>query len=103
MWECSVKKSIDFCFECADYPCEDILSFHASRPHRIEIRDAQEYMKNAGFQSWFSEMVEHYSCRSCRTLNSAYDLPCRTCSTEPSCRYVEHHAAEIRRYLDARK
>lgn len=103
MRECSLRKGIDFCIECEDYPCEEILSFHASRPHRIEICKDLVYIKSSGFESWFSEMLEHYSCYNCKTLNSAYDLFCRTCGAVPSCRYVEHHGAEIRRYLDARK
>jgi len=103
MRRCSIEKGIEFCGECDDYPCEELLVFQASRPHRIEIRDSLSYMQSAGFQGWFDEMLKQYSCGNCNTLNSAYDLSCRECNTVPSCRYVQRHGTEVKRYLDTRK
>jgi hypothetical protein len=40
-------------------------------------------------------MVEHYSCPRCHTVNSAYDIACRKCGTQPSNAYVEQHETEI--------
>ena len=103
MRNCSLEQGIEFCSECNDYPCEDLLVFQASRPHRIEIRSNLSCIAMAGFRSWFDEMLKQYSCGNCKALNSAYDLSCRKCNTAPSCRYVQRHGAEIQRYLDNRE
>jgi predicted RNA-binding Zn-ribbon protein involved in translation (DUF1610 family) len=55
----------------------------------------QERIKEAGYETWFEEMIEHYSCPQCHTINSAYDLTCRKCGTDPSCAYVGLHKEEI--------
>jgi hypothetical protein len=45
------------------------------------------------------EKREKYTCPQCRTINSAYDLKCRNCGHEPSCRYVAEHQQEIIQFL----
>lgn len=41
------------------------------------------------------EMLEHYACPQCGTINSAYDMACRKCGNTPSCNYVEANREEI--------
>ena len=48
---------------------------------------------------WLLEIREHYACPGCGTLNSAYDLRCRSCGVEPSCGYVARHCQAIEAYL----
>jgi ribosomal protein L40E len=76
-----------------------LKSFQAQAPHRIELWKSQERIKEAGYEKWSAEMIEHYSCPECHTLNSAYDLACRKCGANPSCAYVNLHKAEITAYL----
>ena len=97
------KKLAAVCGECADYPCEALKIFQAELPHRIELWKSQESIKKAGYEKWYAEMMEHYSCPQCGTLNSAYDLKCRKCGTAPSCGYVRLHEDEIIRFLSNRK
>ena len=40
-------------------------------------------------------MVEQYSCAACYTINSAYDIACRSCGVEPASDYVKEHKEEI--------
>ena len=103
MVECAAGKGIDFCVECSEYPCDDLREFKKKRPHRIELWEAQERIKEVGYDRWFEEMVEHYRCPQCGTINAAYDLKCRTCGTEPSCAYVDRHKDEIFSYLSKKK
>ena len=99
MAKCAAAKGVDFCGECAEYPCGDLRAFQAEMPHRIELWKAQDRIKEAGWEKWYAEMIEHYSCPTCRTLNSAYDISCRECGTTPSCAYVRLHKDEIMTHL----
>jgi len=95
MAKCSSEKGIDFCGACEDYPCEDLKQFQAVLPHRIELWKSQERIKEAGYEKWYAEMVKHYTCPQCGTLNSAYDMTCRKCGLTPSCAYVGLNQHEI--------
>ncbi|MTI86302.1 MAG: DUF3795 domain-containing protein [Firmicutes bacterium] len=95
MAKCAAEKGIDFCGECTEYPCAELKVFQAQLPHRIELWKSQERIKKVGYEKWYAEMIEHYSCPECHTLNSAYDIVCRKCGTDPSCTYVIQHKDEI--------
>lgn len=95
MTACASEKGVDFCSECSEYPCTDLKTFQSQMPHRIELWESLDRIKEAGFESWYVEMVEQYSCPECGTINSAYDLKCRKCGTVPSCNYVRIHEDEV--------
>lgn len=99
MAKCAAAKGVDFCGRCPEYPCKNLRSFQAEMPHRIELWKSQERIKEAGYEKWYAEMIEHYSCQKCGTINSAYDLKCRKCGEDPSCAYVKLHKDEILRHL----
>jgi hypothetical protein len=102
MGKCAQGKSVDFCGECDEYPCEDLKAFQAEMPHRIELWNSQERIKEVGYEKWYAEMIDLYSCPECHTVNSAYDLKCRNCGKEPSCDYVDRHKQAIEQYLKNR-
>lgn len=103
MAACAAEKGVDFCGRCPDYPCTALKKFQTEAPHRIELWSSQARIREAGYETWFAEMVKHYSCPSCGALNSAYDLKCRKCGSEPSCEYVRLHKNEIMKHLEKRK
>jgi hypothetical protein len=103
MIKCAAERGVDFCGQCPEYPCADLKTFQMQRPHRIELWKSQERIKEAGFEKWYAEMIEHYSCPECHTLNSAYDPACRKCGHTPSCAYVSLHQEEIMRHLSGMK
>ncbi len=89
MYACAAEKGFDFCVQCAEYPCQELKAFQSILPHRLELWKSLERIKEAGWERWYEEMVEHYSCPQCGTINSAYDKACRKCGDTPSCKYVE--------------
>ncbi len=99
MSECSKNKEIDFCVECKEFPCDDLKRFQAARPHRIELWQAQKQIYESGYEMWYIDMLKHYSCPVCGTINSAYDLSCRNCGETPSCPYVKIHQQKIIHYV----
>jgi len=102
MSACAAERGIDFCIECEEYPCDDLKQFQCAMPHRIELWVNLERIKSVGFEQWLREARENYTCPQCQTVNSTYDLTCRKCGGEPSCRYVAKHRQEIAQYLKNR-
>jgi len=96
---CAAQRGIDFCIECAEYPCDDLMQFQSERPHRIELWDDLKRIGAVGYRGWLREAGENYRCPRCGSTNSAYDLKCRKCGEEPSCAYVAKHKEEIERFL----
>jgi hypothetical protein len=99
MVKCASAKGIDFCGACEDYPCEDLKQFQAVLPHRIELWKSQERIREVGYEKWYAEMLEHYACPQCGTINSSYDMACRKCGVTPSCKYVELNQEGVMRRL----
>ncbi len=102
MAKCAADRGVEFCGDCADYPCKDLKEFQSLAPHRIELWQNHARRKEAGLETWYAEMIGHYSCPACHTVNSAYDLKCRKCGNDPSCEYVRLHRDEIARHLAKR-
>lgn len=96
--KCAAEKGLDFCGACDEYPCEDLKTFQAARPHRCELWEAQARIQEVGYEQWLAEMAEHYACPACGVLNSAYDHVCRRCGASPSSAYYERHRAAIEQY-----
>ena len=103
MRECAAEKGVDFCGDCLEYPCDALSEFQAKLPHRLELWQDLQRIKEAGYEQWYKEMLEHYSCPQCGTINSAYNLQCRKCGEDPSCKYVELHKIKIEQYIREQK
>jgi len=103
MAKCAAGKGVEFCGDCADYPCKGLKDFQAMAPHRIELWKSHARRKEAGLETWYAEMIEHYSCPQCKALNSAYDIKCRKCGNEPSSEYVRLHKDAILKHLEKSK
>lgn len=99
MEKCARQRGVDFCSACGDYPCAELKAFQAERPHRRELWESLERIRDRGWECWLEEMRRHYACPACGTLNSAYDAACRKCGTEPSCEYVARHGEVIQEFL----
>lgn len=89
MIECASSKGIDFCGECQEYPCDRLKEFQSKMPHRVELWKSQERIKEIGWEKWFHEMVDYYSCKECYTINGWYDFKCRNCGSIPGNDFVE--------------
>ncbi len=99
LFTCAAQRGHAFCIECGEYPCKALSEFRSQAPHRIEIYENLERIRDAGVDDWMAEVRARYGCPSCGTLNSAYDLACRSCGHTPSCAYVAAHEAEIKERL----
>jgi len=96
---CRRQKDVNLCSECSEFPCNALVEFKSEMPHRIEILNSQNRMKELGLEKWLLEMKDYYSCSNCKTVNSAYHLSCRNCGNMPSCKFVSEHKDLIEQYL----
>ena len=99
MSACAAERGVDFCGACEEYPCAELKRFQSAMPHRIELWANLERVGAVGYEQWLTEIRSDYACPKCGTINSCYDLKCRKCGEEPSCRYVARHRPEIEHYL----
>lgn len=97
---CVAQKGIDFCFECGDYPCEKLKEFQASKPHRIELWDYNNKIKESGFEKFREDTLPDYQCQNCGAINSTYDLKCYKCGNDPGSNYANRHREEILKHLE---
>ncbi len=95
MTGCAAERGLDFCGQCPEYPCPELADFQAQMPHRLELWESQQRIREAGWETWYREMLDHYACAGCRTINSAYDLACRRCGATPGCEYVRLHKEKV--------
>jgi len=99
MFACAAERDLDFCGQCPDYPCEDWKAFGRARPHRADIGKDLARIAEIGVEAWMAEARERYACPTCGTINSAYDLVCRTCGHEPGNAYAVDHRDLILPFL----
>ncbi len=102
LYRCAQQRGHAFCGECEDYACAELQAFQRERPHRAELWESLARIGEIGAEAWLAEAKGRYSCPSCGTLNSAYDLKCRSCGHEPSCDYVAAHREAILAALSPR-
>ncbi|HUI92023.1 MAG TPA: DUF3795 domain-containing protein [Chitinivibrionales bacterium] len=103
MIACVAKKGIDFCGQCAEYPCEELKRFQAEAPHRLELWEWQDRIRDAGWETWFEETRELFSCPECGAMNSAYNISCRKCGKAPGSGYAKRHGKVVEEFVAKRK
>ena len=55
-WDCVQKKSVNFCYECIDFPCKMLMPTYkgADLPHNIKMYNLCR-MKLIGIDNWIEE------------------------------------------------
>lgn len=99
MVRCATEKGVDFCGACADYPCGEIKKFQAELPHRAELWQSQERIKEVGWEKWFTEMADYFTCKACGTENGWYDFNCRKCGNSPGSDFVKNNLEALKTVL----
>ncbi|MFH0736770.1 MAG: DUF3795 domain-containing protein [bacterium] len=100
MFKCAKEKGIDFCANCDMYPCTELKEFQSKFPHRLELWKDSEKIKAEGYEKWFVESYENYTCEFCGTINSGWDIKCRNCGSVPSCNYINNNITEIKKRMN---
>ena len=99
--KCADERGVEFCALCHEYPCQVLRDFQAQLPHRAELFEDGERVREVGYDQWFEEVRAKYTCPECSAINSAYDLACRKCGNEPGSAFAERHRERILAVLES--
>jgi uncharacterized OB-fold protein len=64
-------------------------------PHRAELWESQERIKEVGWEKWINERRIYFSCKQCSKVNTAYDMKCRKCGATPGNEFVNKNQKVI--------
>lgn len=77
---CAAKRGIDHCFECDEFPCEELLAFRDDHmPHHSIVVLNLKRMGEVGVKAWLAEQRQRWSCPECGRSFYWYDEACRSC------------------------
>jgi hypothetical protein len=81
---CARGKGLEFCYACADYPCENLEAFETSAdyPYHREVYDYMKTIEKEGKAAWLEKMRVRWSCPACGKEASWWDLSCGNCGAE---------------------
>lgn len=78
--DCVSSKGIDYCFQCDEFPCGDLLSFRNDQAsHHSVVLQNSKRMLDIGVDRWLEEQRVRWSCPSCGASFSWYDTACKSC------------------------
>jgi len=78
--DCVVSKKIEYCFQCDDFPCKDLVNFRNDQAaHHSVVLHNLNRMKEVGIEQWLEEQRSRWSCTQCGTSSFWYDTTCRKC------------------------
>ena len=74
---CTQDQGITFCYECKDFPCQELIAFSAdSRDFPLSnLRRLAE----VGLEVWLAEQEAHWRCPACHKPVDIYSETCRAC------------------------
>lgn len=75
------KRTVDYCFECEDFPCEHLEKLDSSYRKRYDmsmIENLNSIQKN-DMEHFLEEQEEKYRCPECGGTICVHDGRCYTC------------------------
>jgi hypothetical protein len=88
------KGNAVFCFECNQYPCEQInrMDDRYRNNYNMSVKDNLEFIKNFGIGKFINDQYKKYHCSKCGGLISIHNRKCFKC--DPVTRLVEKQNRE---------
>lgn len=81
--KCAQDKQIEFCVECDDYPCQQLIDFrNDDRPHHSAVLSNLNRIRKIGVRNWLTEQKTRWSCSMCGARFSWYDETCAQCGSK---------------------
>jgi hypothetical protein len=77
---CAAERGHEFCVECDDYPCEELVKFRSDEwPHHSVVISNLERIRRDGLETWLKEREKRWRCRECGEEFTWYDEICESC------------------------
>ena len=79
--ECVIKKSLSYCFECSEFPCELIKNLEKSynKRYRVSLMGNNRFVQTFGLERFMAQQKEKYTCPKCGGIISIHDGECSEC------------------------
>jgi hypothetical protein len=79
--KCVKEKEVTYCFECKDFPCEKLVDFSKTRPHRALGVGNLKQLKEMNLEEWLKQQEKRWTCSSCGKKLHWYSEKCPDCGT----------------------
>ena len=76
---CTRERGVTFCYECADFPCDDLSAF--STDHQDIPTANLRRLAEVGLQAWLAEQDARWRCPACGKPVDIYSDTCRACGS----------------------
>jgi len=75
------KKEIDYCFECKDFPCENLekLDKRYREKYDMSMIENLEFIKENGIKLFLRQQEEKYKCPECGGVICVHNNKCYNC------------------------
>jgi hypothetical protein len=71
--DCAVNKGINYCCECAEFPCEILNKFdNDGKPHHREVLRNLSLLKKNGEIEWLEYMDKKWTCKCGKKISWYY-------------------------------
>ena len=75
--QCALKRHIDFCSFCKDYPCKELREFMNDEwPHHWTMEPNLQNIKKNGVETWLKAQTREWSCSRCGANIYWYQKAC---------------------------
>ena len=80
---CAVEREVEFCFECAEYPCDRLIAFRDDEwPHHSAVTRNLAELERLGLARWLEVQAARWRCPACGHKTSWYDETCPDCGSK---------------------
>lgn len=75
------KNEIDYCFECSDFPCENMqkIDKYYSKKYDASLIENLTYVKTNGLEAFTKREKEKWKCPTCGGIICPHTKRCYTC------------------------
>lgn len=78
--KCTKDKGVTYCFECDDFPCQMLIDFSKTRPHRtLGLRNLEKLRNGTSIQEWLKQQEKRWACSLCGKKLHWYSEKCPNC------------------------
>ncbi len=80
---CARAKGVEFCIECAEYPCQELSDFRNDKyAHHSTIFKNLAAIKEMGVEAWLAEEKKRWACPQCGERFYWFSEKCARCGAE---------------------
>ena len=78
------KSEIRFCYECDDFPCEELLllEHRYNKSYKYSFIYNQEYIKKHGMEAFLESEIINFTCSQCGERVSVHEKKCHLCGAK---------------------